>query len=63
MLFVVLKDKSVHTIQIALWTLNGAYYQDYSMILADTFMTTLPILIVFSLFSIQLIVGLTEGAV
>ncbi|MBS4178460.1 carbohydrate ABC transporter permease [Lederbergia citrea] len=60
---VVLKDKSVHTIQIALRTLNGAYYQDYAMILAGTFMATLPILVVFLLFSKQFIAGLTEGAV
>lgn len=60
---VVLKDKSVHTIQIALRTLNGAYYQDYAMILAGTFMATLPILVIFLFFSKQFIAGLTEGAV
>jgi cellobiose transport system permease protein len=60
---VVLKDSSVHTIQIALRTLNGAYYRDFSMILAGTFMATLPILIVFLLFSKQFIAGLTEGSV
>lgn len=60
---VVLKDRSVHTIQIALRTLNQAYYQDYSMILAGTFMATLPILIVFLIFSKQFIAGLTEGSV
>jgi len=60
---VVLKDRSVHTIQIALKTLNGAYYQDYAMILAGTFMATLPILIVFLMFSKQFIAGLTEGSV
>lgn len=60
---VVLKDRSVHTIQIALRTLNGAYYQDFAMILAGTFMATLPILIVFLMFSKQFIAGLTEGSV
>ncbi len=60
---VVLKDRSVHTIQIALRTLNGAYYQDFAMILAGTFMATLPILVVFLIFSKQFIAGLTEGSV
>lgn len=60
---VVLKDRSVHTIQIALRTLNDVYHTDYSLILAGTFMATLPILIVFLIFSKQFIAGLTEGAV
>ncbi|WP_299093217.1 carbohydrate ABC transporter permease [uncultured Metabacillus sp.] len=60
---VVLKDRSVHTIQIALRTLNSAYFQDFSMILAGTFMATIPILIVFLLFSKHFIAGLTEGSV
>lgn len=60
---VVLKDRSVHTIQIALKNLSGAYYQDYSMILAGTVLATLPILLIFLLFSKQFISGLTEGAV
>ncbi|MBM7579652.1 carbohydrate ABC transporter permease [Jeotgalibacillus terrae] len=59
---VVLKDKSVHTIQIALRTLNDVYSTDYSMILAGTFMATVPILIVFLIFNKQFIAGLTEGA-
>jgi cellobiose transport system permease protein len=60
---VVLKDRSVHTIQIAIKNLNGAYYSDYAMILAGTVLATVPILIVFLLFSKQFISGLTEGAV
>lgn len=60
---VVLKDSSVHTIQIALRTLNDVYSTDYSLILAGTFMATIPILIVFLVFSKQFISGLTEGAV
>lgn len=60
---VVLKDSSVHTIQIALRTLNDAYTTDYPMILAGTFMATIPILIVFLIFNKQFIAGITEGAV
>ncbi len=60
---VVLKDRSVHTVQIALKNLNGAYYTDYAMILAGTVLATLPILAAFLMFSKQFIAGLTEGAV
>ncbi|MFC0472754.1 carbohydrate ABC transporter permease [Halalkalibacter kiskunsagensis] len=60
---VVLKDSSVHTIQVALRTLNGAYTQDFGMILNGTFLATLPLLVVFLLFSKQVIAGLTEGSV
>jgi cellobiose transport system permease protein len=60
---VVLKDRSVHTIQVALKTLNGTYSQDYSMVLNGTFLATLPLLIIFLLFSKQVIAGITEGAV
>lgn len=60
---VVLKDRSVHTIQIALRTLNDVYSTDYSLILAGTFMATVPVLIVFLIFNKQFIAGLTEGSV
>lgn len=60
---VVLKDQSSHTIQIALRTLNDAYTTDYPMVLAGTFLATLPILIVFLIFNKQFIAGITEGAV
>lgn len=60
---VVLKDASSHTIQIALRTLNDAYTTDFPMILAGTFMATIPILIVFLIFNRQFIAGITEGAV
>ncbi|MGN8647196.1 carbohydrate ABC transporter permease [Gracilibacillus sp. HCP3S3_G5_1] len=60
---VVLKDKSSHTIQIALRTLNDAYTTDYPMILAGTFLATIPILIIFLIFNKQFIAGITEGAI
>jgi len=60
---VVLKDKASQTIQLALKTLNGAYYTDFAMVMAGTFMATIPILIVFLMFSKQFIAGLTEGSV
>ncbi|KRG09833.1 carbohydrate ABC transporter permease [Lederbergia galactosidilytica] len=60
---VVLKDQASHTIQIALRTLNDVYFTDYSMILAGTFLATIPILIVFIIFNRQFIAGITDGAV
>ncbi|MCM3636035.1 MULTISPECIES: carbohydrate ABC transporter permease [Paenibacillus] len=61
---VVLKDKSHYTIQIALQQLfttrDGL---DFGMIMSATFMATLPLLIVFLLFSRWFIAGLTSGAV
>lgn len=60
---VVLQDQDVHTIQIALRTLNDAYYTDYSMVMAGTLLGVLPTVVVFLLFSRQMIAGLSEGAV
>ncbi|WP_078556259.1 carbohydrate ABC transporter permease [Bacillus alkalicellulosilyticus] len=60
---IVLKDNKVHTIQIALRTLNDVYNTDHSLILAGVFLATIPILIMFILFSKHFIAGLTEGAV
>lgn len=61
---VVLKDRSHYTVQIALQQLfttrDGL---DYGMIMSATFMATLPLLIVFLLFSRWFIAGLTSGAV
>lgn len=59
---VVLKDRQMHTIQLALRNLNTAYWQDNAMIMAGTFLATLPILVIFLAFSKQFISGLTEGA-
>lgn len=60
---VVLKEKSVQTVQLALRSLFDAFYADYSMILAVTLVSTIPVLVVFLIFSKQFIAGLTEGAV
>lgn len=62
--FVVLKDRSHYTIQIALQQLfHTRDGLDYGMILSATFMATLPLLIVFLMFSRWFIAGLTSGAV
>jgi len=59
---VVLKSREKLTVQIALRTLNDSYYQDHAMILAATFVATLPLLVAFLLFSKRFIAGIAEGA-
>lgn len=56
-------DQSSHTIQIALRQMNQTYYAEHSMVLAGTFMSLIPLLIVFIVFSRQMIAGVMEGAV
>lgn len=60
---IVLKTPDVQTIQIALRNLNKVYYRDNAMIMAGTFMATLPLLLVFVAFSRYFISGITAGAV
>ncbi|WP_424767842.1 carbohydrate ABC transporter permease [Paenibacillus sp. sgz302251] len=60
---IVLKDSSVHTIQIALRNLNKVYFRDIAMIMSGTFLATIPLLIVVGVFSRYFISGITAGAV
>lgn len=60
---IVLQKEGSRTIQIALRNLFGVYISDYSMILAATCVSVLPILAVFFLFSRQFVSSVTAGAV
>ncbi|UCZ53840.1 carbohydrate ABC transporter permease [Bacillus shivajii] len=60
---VVLRDPSMHTIQVALRALNDARQMDYGMIMSGTFWATVPLIIVFLLFNRLFIQSLSEGAV
>ncbi|KIL50968.1 carbohydrate ABC transporter permease [Jeotgalibacillus campisalis] len=60
---VVLRDESVHTIQIALRGLIDAYVKDNGMILSGTFWATIPLVLIFLLFNRLFISSLTQGAV
>jgi len=51
------------TVQVALATLAGGKYMDYTLVLAGTALATLPILVVFALFGRQIVGGIMEGAV
>ena len=52
-----------HTIQIALRNMNQTYYADYALVMAGTFMSLIPLIIVFVIFARQMIAGVMEGAV
>lgn len=60
---IVLREKSSHTIQIALRGLIDNYVRDNGMILSGTFWATVPLIIVFILLNKLFIQSLTEGAV
>jgi cellobiose transport system permease protein len=56
-------NPSNHTIQIALRTLSDTYYVNYSMVMAGTLLSVVPLMVAFVLFSRQMIAGAREGAV
>lgn len=60
---IVLQKEKTRTIQIALRNLFGVYVSDYSMILAATCVSVLPILVIFFLFSKQFVSSVTAGSV
>lgn len=61
---VVLKNKENYTLQLALQQLfTNKDGLDFGMIMSATFTATLPLLIVFLLFSRWVIAGLTSGAI
>lgn len=61
--YVSLTDPETSTVQVALSRLSGGYYTDQSLVMAGTFMATLPLLAVMFVFGRQLISGIMEGAV
>jgi cellobiose transport system permease protein len=56
-------DPENPTVQVALSRLSSGYYTDQSLVMAGTFMATLPLLVVLFVFGRQLISGIMEGAV
>lgn len=60
---VVISVQEKFTIQMLIASMNGVYSTDYSMVMAATLMATLPLILVFSLFSRQFIAGLMQGSV
>ncbi|MCY9692022.1 carbohydrate ABC transporter permease [Paenibacillus alginolyticus] len=60
---VVISVQNKFTIQMLIASMNGVYSTDYSMVMAATLMATVPLIIVFSIFSRQFIAGLMQGSV
>jgi cellobiose transport system permease protein len=51
------------TVQVAVSTLSSGYVEDYSLVLTGTFISILPLLVVFLVLGRQIIGGIMQGAV
>ncbi len=60
---VVLHDDTKYLLSIGIATMDGPYDVEIGAIMAASFLSTLPILIVFVLMQRQIIAGLTQGAI
>jgi cellobiose transport system permease protein len=60
---IILNDPSKYTLQVALSQLNNVYATDYSMTMAGTLMSTLPLILIFILGCRQFIGNIVIGAV
>ncbi|MET0929978.1 MAG: carbohydrate ABC transporter permease [Aeromicrobium sp.] len=54
-------DSEHPTVQVSLSRLSSGYYDDQSLIMAGTFIGTLPLVVVFIVFGRQIIGGIMEG--
>ncbi|GCE47358.1 cellobiose transport system permease protein [Thermosporothrix hazakensis] len=59
---IVLNDPRMYTLQVSLTSLKGVYDTDYSMIMAGTLMSTIPLIIIFFLGARQFIANISAGA-
>lgn len=59
---IVLNDPKTYTLQLALAQLNGVYSTDYSMVMAGTLMSTVPLIIIFFFGARQFIANISAGA-
>ena len=60
---IVLQDDTKYLLSIGIATMDGPYDVEIGAIMAASFLSTLPILIVFVLMQRQIIAGLTQGAI
>ncbi|GAB2807899.1 carbohydrate ABC transporter permease [Actinocorallia aurea] len=51
------------TVQLSLSNLNGAHFQDYTLVFTGTALATLPLIVIFIAFGRQIVGGIMEGAV
>ncbi|HTI15768.1 MAG TPA: carbohydrate ABC transporter permease [Dictyobacter sp.] len=59
---IVFNTPNLYTLQVSLAQLNGVYNTDYSMVMAGTFMATIPLIIIFFIGARQFIANLSAGA-
>jgi cellobiose transport system permease protein len=61
---IVTSDSKKNTIQVALAQLQGAYNStDYGMVMCGVLLATLPLFVIFLLFSKQFTADITAGAI
>ncbi|MDB5084584.1 MAG: carbohydrate transporter permease [Bacilli bacterium] len=60
---IILNDPVRYTIQVTLSSLNGIYFKDYGMVMAGTLYATIPLLVLFAIFSNKLMGAVTVGAI
>lgn len=60
---IVLRDEAKYTLPIGLANLIGIYRQDYGMLMAGTFLSLLPIIILFLAMQREFVQGITLGSV
>ncbi|MGM0125605.1 cellobiose transport system permease [Enterococcus sp. AZ194] len=60
---IILNDEAKYTLMLALTQLQGLYSVNYPLVITGTLLATLPLLLIFLIFSKQLIAGITDGAV
>lgn len=60
---VILNDPMKYTLQVMLSSLNGIYFKDYGMVMAGTLLATIPLVILFFIFSKKLMGSVTVGAI
>ena len=60
---IVLQDSSKYLLSVGIATMDGPFDVEIGAIMAASFLSTLPILIIFVLMQRQIIAGLTQGAI
>ena len=60
---VVLTKAQMYTVSLGLPTLVGPYSQEYGAVMGGSFLSTVPIMIIFLIMQRRFIEGITQGAV
>jgi ABC-type glycerol-3-phosphate transport system permease component len=60
---ILLKSETMYTLTVAIYAITGGIREPFHIIMAGSFVSVLPLLIIFLLFQRQFIAGITSGAV